>query len=81
MQRVTVNNSALDWCRVENGIPQDSVLGLLLFIIFINDLEVGVTCNISIFADDTKLSREIKKTTDVPSLQGDLNWIGVWAET
>ena len=50
-----------------------SVLGPILFNLFINDLEDGVSSAISVFADDTKLSRAITYPQDVETLQKDLN--------
>ena len=54
-QRVVVNNSVSQWTSVVSGIPQGSVLGPILFTIFINDLPVDINSHVKIFADDTKI--------------------------
>ena len=52
-QRVTLNGQSSSWTNVNVGGPQESVLGPLLFLIYINDLPDGLSSNAKLFADDT----------------------------
>jgi hypothetical protein len=54
-QRVSINGSTSDWKEETSGIPQGSVLGPLMFILFINDLPDGIKSDVYLFADDTKI--------------------------
>ena len=60
-QRVVVDGEVSSWKSVLSGVPQGSVLGPILFLVYINDLEEGVTGKILKFADDTKLFRKVKE--------------------
>ncbi len=55
LQRVVINGETSDWARVASGIPQGSVLGPVLFLIYINDLPDVVNNMVKLFADDTKI--------------------------
>ena len=78
--RIGASNSAL--CKVLSGVPQGSVLGPLLFVIFINDLPQCIHSAIPfIFADDTKCLLAIKSTSDSDKLQQDINNISTWSYT
>ncbi|CAL4257485.1 unnamed protein product, partial [Meganyctiphanes norvegica] len=63
-QRVIVKGILSDSLPVWSGVPQGSVLGPILFLIFINDLLEGITSSGKLFADDSKLFRRIKSSDD-----------------
>ena len=65
------------WKSVLSGVPQASVLGPILFLVYITDLEAGVTGNILTFANDTKLFRKTKEIGDKYKLQDDIDKL-VW---
>ena len=79
-QRVVVNGASSDWCPVTSGVPQGSVLGPLLFLVYINDIDSGLTTRICKFADDTKLGVDASKAEDVEALRSDLARLGEWSE-
>ena len=78
-QAVTINASTSKTLPVSSGIPQGSVLGPLLFVIYINDLPQEVESQIKIFADDTKIFRTLEANTDSTTLQQDLYKILEWS--
>ena len=63
----------------KSGIPQGSVLGPILFVIFINDLPFAIKNFCKLFADDTKLYRTIRIEDDTTSLQDDINRLVNWS--
>ena len=54
-QRVVVDGEVSNWKSVFSGVPQGSVLGPILFLIYVNDLDDGITSKVLKFADDTKV--------------------------
>ena len=79
-QRVVLNGSHSDYSNIESGVPQGSVLGPLLFLIYINDLENNIKSNIKFFADDTMLFSIVRDPTlSAEDLNHDLNIISEWA--
>lgn len=81
-QRVVVNGKESCWSEVISGVPQGSVLGPLLFVIFINDLPECIKnrSELYLYADDTKIFRTIENTEDCEDLQKDLLEMKKWTD-
>ena len=81
-QRVSVNGVLSDERPVASGVPQGSVLGPLLFLIYINDIVDNLETSLLLFADDSKLSKHISTQDDIDALQRDLlrleDWSSKW---
>ena len=77
-QHVVIHGSTSTWVPVTSGVPQGSVLGPLLFLIYINDIVVNIQSTIRLFADDCVLYREIRDINDCKILQSDLNKLYTW---
>ena len=60
-QAVQISGTISTWIKVTSGVPQGSILGPLMFLLFVNDIPKIVSSNIMLFADDTKLWRVIEK--------------------
>ena len=78
-QRVVVNGVKSDWAPVLSGVPQGTVLGPLLFSLYINDISSDIESEIRLFADDCICYREIKDEEDTMKLQKDIDRLGSWA--
>ena len=81
-QRVRVNGKFSCWAKVFNGIPQGSILGPLLFIIFINDSVdfCNINLKLYLFTDDAKLYCHIKDMLDIDYLQRGIDNFVKWTE-
>ena len=79
-QRVVVDGEVSNWKSVLSGVPQGSVLGPILFLIYINDLDDSITSNVLKFADDTKLFRKVNTDGNKQHLQNDLDRLVKWSE-
>jgi len=79
-QRVVINGLKSEWAEVKSGVPQGSILGPLLFSIYINDLEENVSNNMLKFADDSKLWGRVNSPEEVTSMQEDLIKLGEWSD-
>jgi retron-type reverse transcriptase len=78
IQKVIVNGTESKCHHVTSRIPQGSVLGPILFIIYINDMPEMVESSTYLFADDTKIFREIREEKDEKMLQADLDNLQSW---
>ena len=74
-ERVCVEGSLSKWEDVVSGIPQGSVVGPTLFIMFINDMPDAITSLSTMFADDAKLVRQIENKADIATPQKYLDYL------
>ena len=84
-QRVVIDGHSSGWSEVTSGVPQGSILGPLLFLVYINDFPLAVKCNCGLFADDSILHRKVTSESDCEDLQTDLqsayDWCNSWLVT
>ena len=79
-QKVSVDRQCSDWLPVSSGVLQGSVLGPILFLVFINDIDTDVISKLSKFADDAKLAKVVNSAQDAEILQRDLSKLEEWAK-
>lgn len=82
-QRVVIEGQHSEWLPVLSGVPQGSILGPFLFLLYTNDIGDRLSTNttISLFADDAKISRPIYSFQDCETLQSDLFALELWSDT
>ncbi len=76
-----MNDTFSEWSEVTSGIPQGSVIGPALFLIYINDLPDVVEKTVKMFADDTKIFAPVNNIQDYLTLQNDIESLVKWSET
>ena len=79
-QRVVLNGEKSCWQDVKSGVPQGSILGPLLFLIYVNDMPKSILSHVFLFADDTKLIQTISTLADHVQLQTDLDNLAKWCD-
>ena len=79
-QRVVVNGTYSAWTDVGSGVPQGSLLGPILFLLFVNDMpQVVENASLAMFADDSKCFKVIYQESDFVNLQCDLDALSTWS--
>ena len=78
-QTVVVEGRSSQTVPVTSGVPQGSVLGPILFLLFINDISQGTSSKIRLFADDTIIYRPVRSTADAAALQKDIDILDRWS--
>ena len=80
-QQVVIGNTKSEVMPVLSGVPQGSIVGPILFVLFINDLPEGLSpgTNLALYADDTKIWRTILSENDNETLQHDISYLNNWA--
>ena len=79
IQRVVLDGQSSSYVNVASGVPQGTVLGPILFLLYINDISTVINSSIRLFADDCVLYRIFKSDLDHHQLQSDLDLILTWS--
>ena len=77
-QRVIYDGNTSEYAHVRSGVPQGTVLGPILFLVYINDLPDSAKSKVRLFADDAVLYRQIHSRADCETLQRDLDSLLDW---
>ena len=80
-QQVTIGGCQSNLVPVASGVPQGSVLGPLLFLLYVNDLPDVVSCPVKMFADDTKLFSGVSTDSDAAAMQRDIDALVDWSDS
>ena len=80
-QQVTIGGCDSSLVPVASGVPQGSVLGPLLFLLYVNDLPDVVSCPVKLFADDTKLFSGVSNDRDAAAMQNDIDALVAWSDS
>ena len=75
-----MRGSYSEWSPVISGVPQGSILGPIMFLIYVNYIPNIITSAAKLFADDTKIYKQINKVEDSIALQSDLTALDLWAD-
>ena len=81
IQRVVVDGEASSFVKVTSGVPQGTVLGPLMFLLFTNDIHENLDSTLRLFADDALLYRSINTMNDTIILQNDIDKLVSWSKT
>ena len=79
-QRLQIRGSYSEWSPVISGVPEGSILGPIMFLIYVNDIPNIITSTAKLVADDTKIYRQINKVEDSIAFQSDLTTFDRWAD-
>ena len=78
-QRVVLNGKTSGWARVGSGVPEGSICGPILFVLFCNDVPAELKSSCLMYADDIKVFRQVRTPGDAVALQTDLDKLSAWS--